>query len=67
MPKTMTAEEKKWQASDDARAMKRYAEVAADNDRLEAAKKHIEEEMKNLQGVMQFSFHGVRPNPNQGG
>lgn len=55
MPNTISADEKRWQAEDDARAMAQAEEVKADKARLDAAqqaaKRMADEETKRAQAM----------------
>lgn len=50
--KSMSKQEKQWQAEDDARILTRYAEIQADEGRLEAAQKLLEEQAENIKLVL---------------
>jgi D-serine dehydratase len=50
--KSMSKQEKQWQAEDDARTLTRYAEIQADEGRLEAAQKLLEEQAENIKYVL---------------
>lgn len=47
----MTADEKRWRAEDDARTLKRYAEMQNDPSRLKEASKIIDKELNSLSRV----------------
>jgi hypothetical protein len=47
--KSQVAQEKKWQAQDDAYTLKRYAEIVNDSKRKLAAEKILKEEIKSAQ------------------
>lgn len=47
----ISAEEKKWRAQDDLRTMQRAQEVASDPNRLKAAQKEAQDQVKALQKV----------------
>ena len=51
MPK-MTAEEKKWQTESDARAIERYMEVCADEERLKPAYKYLEKKKTEIEAAL---------------
>lgn len=48
MARKMTAEEKRWQAEDDARTLARYQELLSDKTRLNAAKKEAKNQAEQL-------------------
>lgn len=48
MARKMTAEEKRWQAEDDARTLARYQELLSDKTRLNAAKKEAKSQAEQL-------------------
>lgn len=48
MNRKMTAEEKKWQAQDDANILARYQELISDKTRLSAAKKEAKNQAQEL-------------------
>lgn len=47
----MTAQERKWQAEDDLRALKRVNEIKGDKPRYRRALRLAEEQMKALKGL----------------
>lgn len=49
---TISTEEARWRAEDDARTLRRAAEVMGDKGRHTAAKKHISGEISNMQKVL---------------
>lgn len=49
--RAMSADEKRWQAEDDARVMKRHAELQNDPNRVKEASKIISKELTSLQTV----------------
>jgi hypothetical protein len=53
LPKTprLSAEDKKWRAQEDLRIMQRSQEIASDAQRLKAAQKEAQEQVKALQKV----------------
>lgn len=51
--------EKKYQAEDDARAVKRVGEMKADKARVKAAKEHIDKERKALDQASSIMGSGV--------
>lgn len=51
MPPTLTAEDKKFQAEDDLRTIRRAKEIQDDSVRLKAATKLAEEEIKALNEI----------------
>lgn len=51
----MTEEEKRWRAEDDARALKRYADIQNDPNRLREANKVINQELSNLSSVAKLT------------
>ncbi|MDN7558223.1 hypothetical protein [Burkholderia orbicola] len=48
----ISAEEARWRAEDDARSLKRAAEIMGDRGRHAAAKAHIKGEISNMQKVL---------------
>ena len=48
MNRKMTAEEKKWQAQNDANILARYQELISDKTRLSAAKKEVKNQAQEL-------------------
>ena len=52
MPKSISSNEKKWQAEDDASSLKRYAEIQSDRGRMSAANKCLEKQMKETSMAM---------------
>jgi hypothetical protein len=48
----MTADQKRWQAQDDAMALKRFAELQSNQQRLKAAKSIISTEIKQAQKAL---------------
>lgn len=54
MTRKMTAEEKKWQAEDDARTLARYQELLQDKTRLNNAKKEAKNQAQQLNKQVQM-------------
>jgi hypothetical protein len=50
--KGISADERRYQAEDDARTMKRYAELTGDNRRVKAAQGILRKELKQTQAVL---------------
>lgn len=48
----MMSEDKKWQAECDANTMRRYAEIINDTERVNLAKKHLEEQADSLKKAL---------------
>lgn len=51
----LTAEEKRWQAEDDARALRRAEEIKLDKSRFNSAQGIIKKELKALQSIAKTS------------
>ncbi len=51
----MSEEEKRWQAEDDARALKAYAELVKNKARMTAARKKLEEQQKDINTAIKLS------------
>jgi len=51
----MSEEEKRWQAEDDARALKAYAELVKNKSRMAAARKKLEEQQKDINTAIKLS------------
>lgn len=51
----MSEDEKIWQAEDDARVLKAYAECMKNKSRMAAARKKLEEQQKNINTAIKLS------------
>ena len=51
----MSKEEARWQAEDDARAMRAYAELAKDKARLAAARKKLQEQQRDIEKAIKLT------------
>ena len=54
-PIRMSEDEKRWQAEDDARALKAYAELVKNKSRMAAARKKLEEQQKDINTAIKLS------------
>jgi hypothetical protein len=63
MPKTAMSEDKRWQAEEDARTVKRYAEICDDKSRMMEVKKMMKSEamMTNKAMSMMEGKQSARP------
>jgi hypothetical protein len=52
MKAKISSDEKRWQAEDDARSLKRYAELQSSPQRMKAAQSVIRKEIKQSQAVL---------------
>lgn len=53
--KALSIDEKRWQAEDDARALKAYAELVKNKTRMEIAKKKLIEEQNDISKAIKLA------------